>query len=167
MKIPGILALLLATTAFGRAQTISLVNTGAVGNARPPISEDGQVSYLNSPGGVNNALYLGKPGAAIQMVTATNGPIAGSPPYSFNGLVGPRIANGTNQVAFYEGRTSENISGLFANFNGTLYRVAVISNQVPGLAAGVLFKTGFNDSEDVLNGAYLSQRTKTQTANRS
>jgi len=148
MRIFSTFALLLIFAAVSRAQTISLVNTGAVGNARPPISEDGQVVYQNNAPAT--ALYLGKPGTPIQMVVATNGPISGSPSYSFNGLIGRRIANGTNQIAFYESRTAENISGLFANFSGTLYRVAVISNQVPGLSAGVLFNTGDNVSGDVL-----------------
>jgi len=103
MRIFSTFALLLIFAAVSRAQTISLVNTGAVGNLRPPINEDGQAVYQNNAPAT--ALYLGKPGTPIQMVLATNGPIAGSPPYSFNGLVGRRIANGTNQVAFYESRT--------------------------------------------------------------
>src|SRR6185436_18789536 len=99
MKISRIFAFLLAITTSGRAQTLGLVSTGLGGS--PPISEAGQVAYPNNAG---SAIYLGQPGAPIQLVVATNGPIAGSPPYTFSSLTGGQpIPNGTNQVAFYEG----------------------------------------------------------------
>lgn len=149
MKIPGIVTLLLSLITYGRAQTISLVNTGLVGNIRPTISEAGQMAYQNNPG---TALYLGKPGSPIQMVIATNGPVAGSPPYTLSYLAVRALANGTNQAAFWEGGGG---GGLFANLNGTLYRVAVKSNQVPGQAAGILFMTGSGSSIDYLgSGAW-------------
>ena len=156
MKTPAILFCLLFIAAPSHAQTISLVNTGLVGNMRPPINEEGQVAYQNNVGGVTTATYLGKPGVPIQMVVATNGPIAGSPPYTFSSLTGRPIANGTNQVAFYEGGFGGfgGGGGLFANLNGTLYRVAVRSNQVPGLAAGILYLTGSGSSTDTLPVGY-------------
>jgi hypothetical protein len=42
MKFHAILCSLLCLGARSHAQTISLVNTGLVGNMRPPINEDGQ-----------------------------------------------------------------------------------------------------------------------------
>jgi hypothetical protein len=142
--------LLLASAMCVRAQIISFVNTGLVGNMRPTINEAGQVVYRNS---AITAIYLGKPGVPVQMVAATNGPIAGSPPYSFSSLgAGQPLANGSNQVAFWEGGGG---GGLFASLNGTLYRVAVKSNQVPGQAAGVLFMTGGGSQIDYLgSGAW-------------
>jgi hypothetical protein len=148
MKPLAIIALFLTLTCG--AQTISLVSTGLVGNVRPPMNEDGQLAYqtvLSTAG-----LYLGKPGAPIQFTVATNGPISGSPPYTFSSLIGRAIPNGTNQVAFYE---SGGGGGLFANLNGTLYRVAVRSNQVAGLPAGVFYMTGSGTTLDYLGaGGY-------------
>src|SRR5262245_28006721 len=148
MKLLSIFGLFL--TLSGSAQTISLVSTGNVGNLRPPMNEEGQLAYrpvLNSGG-----LYLGKPGTPIQFIVATNGSIPGSPPYTFSLQFGRSIPNGTNQVAFYE---SGGGGGLFANLNGALYRVAVRSNQVAGLPAGVLYMTGSETTIDYLKvGAY-------------
>jgi hypothetical protein len=114
------------------------------------MNEDGQLAYqtvLNTGG-----LYLGKPGTTIPFVVATNGPIPGAPPYTFSLQFGRSIPNGSNQVAFYE---SGGGGGLFANLNGTLYRVAVRSNQVAGLTAGVLYMTGSETTIDYLKaGGY-------------
>jgi len=49
MKVHAILFPLLFLAALSHAQTISLVNTGLVGNMRPPINEDGQVAYQYAP----------------------------------------------------------------------------------------------------------------------
>ena len=141
MKLLSIFILFLTLSCS--AQTISLVSTGSVGNLRPPMNEDGQLAYrpvLNS-----GSLYLGKPGTPIQFIVATNGPIPGSPPYTFSLQFGRSIPNGTNQVAFYE---SGGGGGLIANLNGTLYRAAVRSNQVAGLTAGVLYMTGTGTTID-------------------
>lgn len=130
----------LLTAGLAPAQTLQLIatNTGG-GNIRAPINEQGQVVYQNFldplPG-----LRFGMPGVATQAVVAShNDLLPGALQFVISGFPGYQIANGTNRVAYFATGGSLGYGGLFMYEGGTTHRVAVSSNQAPGLPVGVMF----------------------------